>query len=103
MTLRDSRRSCEAGDSSRPGRKYPSKLSGHAPADAWCDADQALSIPEFGALMQRLGALAQAMGRTLPGPRETTRNEPALAHYHKSIRRALGLAVDEGPLRAAAE
>jgi len=31
------------------------------------------------------------------------RNEPALAHYHKSIRRALGLPVDEGPLLAAAE
>jgi hypothetical protein len=29
------------------------------------------------------------------------RNEPALAHYHKSIRRALGLPVDE--MRAAAE
>jgi 3-deoxy-7-phosphoheptulonate synthase len=49
------------------------------PAEAWCDADQALSIPEFGALMQRLAALAQAMGRTLPGMRETTRNERALA------------------------
>jgi hypothetical protein len=31
------------------------------------------------------------------------RNEPALAHYHKSIRRALHLPVDEGPLRSAAE
>ena len=33
------------------------------------------------------------------------RNEPALAHYHKSIRRALGLPVDEGPVpvRQAAE
>jgi hypothetical protein len=31
------------------------------------------------------------------------RNEPALAHYHKSIRRALGLPVDEGPARVAAE
>jgi phenylpropionate dioxygenase-like ring-hydroxylating dioxygenase large terminal subunit len=33
------------------------------------------------------------------------RNEPALAHYHKSIRRALGLPVDEGPVpvRVAAE
>lgn len=33
------------------------------------------------------------------------RNEPALAHYHKSIRRALGLPVDEGPVpvREAAE
>jgi len=27
------------------------------------------------------------------------RNEPALAHYHKSIRRELGLPVDEGPMR----
>ena len=33
------------------------------------------------------------------------RNEPALAHYHKSIRRALDLPVDEGPapVREAAE
>jgi phenylpropionate dioxygenase-like ring-hydroxylating dioxygenase large terminal subunit len=33
------------------------------------------------------------------------RNEPALAHYHKAIRRELGLPVDEGPLtvRIAAE
>jgi phenylpropionate dioxygenase-like ring-hydroxylating dioxygenase large terminal subunit len=31
------------------------------------------------------------------------RNEPALAHYHKSIRHAIGLPVDEGPVRAAAE
>jgi phenylpropionate dioxygenase-like ring-hydroxylating dioxygenase large terminal subunit len=33
------------------------------------------------------------------------RNEPALAHYHKSIRRALGLPVDDGPVpvREAAE
>jgi nitrite reductase/ring-hydroxylating ferredoxin subunit len=31
------------------------------------------------------------------------RNEPALAHYHKSIRRALGLPVEEAPLQTAAE
>lgn len=31
------------------------------------------------------------------------RNEPALIHYHQSIRRALGLPVDEGPALAAAE
>jgi hypothetical protein len=33
------------------------------------------------------------------------RNEPALAHYHKSIRRELGLPVDDGPapVREAAE
>ena len=35
------------------------------PADAWCDADQALSIPEFAQLMQRIGALAVAVGREL--------------------------------------
>jgi hypothetical protein len=31
------------------------------------------------------------------------RNEPALAHYHKSICRALGLSVDEGSVRTEAE
>jgi len=35
------------------------------PTEAWCDADQALSITEFAALMQRLGMLAQAMGRSV--------------------------------------
>jgi len=38
------------------------------PATPWCDADQALSVPEFGTLMQRLGAVAQANGRTLSMP-----------------------------------
>jgi len=49
------------------------------PADAWCDADQALSVPEFGTLMQRLGAVAQAMGRTLSMPQAAAQSEPALA------------------------
>src|SRR5689334_4522469 len=49
------------------------------PADAWCDADQALSIPEFAGLMQQLGALANAMGRTLAPARASMPNEPALA------------------------
>jgi 3-deoxy-7-phosphoheptulonate synthase len=40
------------------------------PSEAWCDADQALSIDEFGTLMRRLGALAQAMGRSLAPARE---------------------------------
>src|SRR5262252_4924118 len=31
------------------------------------------------------------------------RNEPALAHYHKSIRRALGLPVEEASVQTAAE
>jgi hypothetical protein len=31
------------------------------------------------------------------------RNEPALAHYHKSIRRALGLPVEEAAVETAAE
>jgi 3-deoxy-7-phosphoheptulonate synthase len=49
------------------------------PAEAWCDADQALSIPEFADLMQRLGALAAAMGRSLASPLAGATNEPALA------------------------
>jgi len=48
------------------------------PAEAWCDADQALSIDEFHALMKRLGALAHAVGRSL-APSSVPRNEPALA------------------------
>ena len=49
------------------------------PAEAWCDADQALSIPEFAGLMRQLGALANAMGRTLAPARASMPNEPALA------------------------
>ena len=33
------------------------------PKEAWCDADQALTPAEFGALMKDLGALARAVGR----------------------------------------
>ena len=40
------------------------------PTDAWCDADQALSIGEFATLMQRLGALSQAMGRSIAPARD---------------------------------
>jgi len=44
------------------------------PPEAWCDADQALTPAEFGALMERLDALAQALGRRLarhvPAPHE---------------------------------
>jgi 3-deoxy-D-manno-octulosonic acid (KDO) 8-phosphate synthase len=35
------------------------------PAEAWCDADQALTPEEFAALMSRLGLVAQAVGRSL--------------------------------------
>jgi 3-deoxy-7-phosphoheptulonate synthase len=49
------------------------------PAEAWCDADQALSIGEFQALMKRLGALAHAVGRSLAVPSTESINEPALA------------------------
>lgn len=35
------------------------------PANAWCDADQALAPEGFHALMHRLGAVAQAVGRTI--------------------------------------
>jgi hypothetical protein len=38
-----------------------------------------LSIPEFANLMQRLGALATAMGRSLASPLTGATNEPALA------------------------
>ena len=36
------------------------------PAEAWCDADQALSIDEFASLMTKLRAIALAVGRTMP-------------------------------------
>ena len=35
------------------------------PPEAWCDADQALTPAEFTALMRKLGAVAQAVGRTM--------------------------------------
>jgi 3-deoxy-7-phosphoheptulonate synthase len=35
------------------------------PPEAWCDADQALTPSEFAALMDKLDAVAQAVGRTL--------------------------------------
>ena len=35
------------------------------PAEAWCDADQALDPAEFAALMDELDAVARAVGRTL--------------------------------------
>jgi 3-deoxy-7-phosphoheptulonate synthase len=35
------------------------------PKDAWCDADQALTPAEFGALMKDLAALARAVGREI--------------------------------------
>jgi 3-deoxy-7-phosphoheptulonate synthase len=48
------------------------------PSEAWCDADQALSIPEFATLMQRLGAIAQASGRSWPAAQPAATGEPAL-------------------------
>jgi 3-deoxy-7-phosphoheptulonate synthase len=35
------------------------------PQEAWCDADQALTPPEFAALMDRLDAVARAVGRSV--------------------------------------
>jgi len=35
------------------------------PCDAWCDADQALTLAEFATLMEQLGAVARAVGREL--------------------------------------
>jgi 3-deoxy-7-phosphoheptulonate synthase len=40
------------------------------PAEAWCDADQALSIDEFGTLMAKLRAIAQAVGRSIAPAKE---------------------------------
>lgn len=39
------------------------------PPEAWCDADQALTPAEFAVLMRKLGAVAEAVGRTLGGAR----------------------------------
>ena len=45
------------------------------PPEAWCDADQALTPAEFALLMDRVDAVAQAVGRTLDRRQETgTRN-----------------------------
>jgi len=41
------------------------------PAEAWCDADQALTPAEFAALMDQLEAVARAVGRTLDRGRRT--------------------------------
>ncbi|MEO8751878.1 MAG: 3-deoxy-7-phosphoheptulonate synthase [Casimicrobiaceae bacterium] len=41
------------------------------PPEAWCDADQALTPVEFGALMDKLDAVAQAVGRTLDRGRQS--------------------------------
>jgi 3-deoxy-7-phosphoheptulonate synthase len=51
-----------------------------SPSEAWCDADQALAPDEFARLMQRLGALAGVMGRSLLMAREApAANEAAMA------------------------
>jgi len=47
------------------------------PAQAWCDADQALTPAEFAALMARLDAVASAVGRGLA--RRSTGEAPAAA------------------------
>ena len=49
------------------------------PTEAWCDADQALAPEEFAKLMQRLSAIAQAIGRPLSPSRKLNLAEPALA------------------------
>jgi len=37
------------------------------PPEAWCDADQALTPAEFTVLMRKLGAVAEAVGRSMAG------------------------------------
>jgi 3-deoxy-7-phosphoheptulonate synthase len=48
------------------------------PSEAWCDADQALTPQAFSALMDRLDAVASAVGRRL-ARRTARREEPAAA------------------------
>jgi 3-deoxy-7-phosphoheptulonate synthase len=42
------------------------------PPEAWCDADQALTPAEFVVLMDKLEAVAQAVGRTLARRTDST-------------------------------
>ena len=46
----------------------------------------------------QLGANSGAQSHVIYG-----RNEPAMIHYHQSIRRELGLPVEGEPIKAAAE
>ena len=46
------------------------------PPEAWCDADQALTPSEFVGLMDRLQAVAEAVGRTLERHTNPTRRDP---------------------------
>ena len=49
------------------------------PPEAWCDADQALTPPEFSALMDKLDAVARAVGRTLDRHRQSAERMRAAA------------------------
>jgi 3-deoxy-7-phosphoheptulonate synthase len=49
------------------------------PAEAWCDADQALTPAEFGALVERLDAVARAIGRSVDRKPSRAPQEAALA------------------------
>jgi 3-deoxy-7-phosphoheptulonate synthase len=48
------------------------------PPEAWCDADQALTPADFVSLMDRLDAVASAIGRRL-SRRHARREQAALA------------------------
>lgn len=47
------------------------------PAEAWCDADQALTPADFAALMRRLDAVARAIGRRMSAPHAAEAGLPA--------------------------
>jgi 3-deoxy-7-phosphoheptulonate synthase len=49
------------------------------PSEAWCDADQALSIDEVASLMTKLRAIAHAMGRSIAPAENVVREEIAVA------------------------
>jgi 3-deoxy-7-phosphoheptulonate synthase len=47
------------------------------PAEAWCDADQALTPAEFATLMDKLDAIARAIGRSVDRVRSRVELAPA--------------------------
>ncbi|MEO8755606.1 MAG: 3-deoxy-7-phosphoheptulonate synthase [Casimicrobiaceae bacterium] len=53
------------------------------PPEAWCDADQALTPAEFARLMQKLNAVAEAVGRRLAGSeKEASRQREGIPVAH---------------------
>ena len=56
------------------------------PPEAWCDADQALTPSEFAGLMDKLDAVAHAVGRTLGRHQKADRRPPETSSPGNSTR-----------------